>query len=316
MVTAKDLFTGMRTYLDRDPKNPTMDKKLVINVAPTGSFVTRAQNPNQPYSPREIADQVIESYKAGASVWHVHCRDESGIPSKDPKVIKDTIDMVLAKCPDIVTSVNVIGDYNKQGVGVISPIVEPLSKAGRKYIRSAVITAHPVTVGNVIMPFNETTVPAVVNYLQEKKIRPEFQLHEYTSVDRIEEWLIQPGILKKPYIMNLILGFHAHHRASPTVPDPWGHIYLMTMMQILPEGCVIGATVGGRNWLPVTVEAIMLGVDCVRIGMEDTLWMYPHKDEKIKRSADVVAKIATIARELGRDIATPAEARKILGLED
>ncbi len=59
---------------------------------------------------------------------------------------------------------------------------------------------------------------------------------------------------------------------------------------------------------------MLMGVDCVRVGMEDHLWMYPHKDEKIKRSADETKKIATIARELGRDIATPNVARKILGI--
>ncbi len=316
MVTARDLFKGMRTSLDRDPKNPSMDKKLVINIAPTGSFTTREQNPNQPYTPREIAEQVIQSYEAGASAWHVHCRDESGIPSKDPEVIKGTIDIVLDKCPDIITSLNVIADYTQQGVGVISPIVEPLTKAGPKYIQTAVVTTHSISVGNITLPYNQSTLTSIVEYLQEKGIKPEFQLHEYTGVFHVEDWLIYPGVLRKPHVMNLVLGFHAHHRASPTVPDPWGHIYLMAMMQTLPADCVVGVTVGGHNWLPITVEAIMLGIDCVRVGMEDTIWMYPHKDEKIRRCADVVTKVATIARELGRDIATPAEARKILGLEN
>jgi 3-keto-5-aminohexanoate cleavage enzyme len=59
---------------------------------------------------------------------------------------------------------------------------------------------------------------------------------------------------------------------------------------------------------------MLMGVDIVRLGMEDQLWMYPHKDEKMKNNAAVVRKIATIARELGRPLATPAEARKIMGI--
>jgi len=59
---------------------------------------------------------------------------------------------------------------------------------------------------------------------------------------------------------------------------------------------------------------MLMGVDSVRVGMEDHLWMYPHKDEKIKRSADETRKIATIAKELGREVATPDEARKIMGI--
>ncbi len=69
---------------------------------------------------------------------------------------------------------------------------------------------------------------------------------------------------------------------------------------------------GGRQWLPLTTEAILLGVDCVRIGMEDCIWMYPHKDVKIKSCAEVINKVANIARELGREIASPSEAAKIL----
>ncbi|MGB6864742.1 MAG: 3-keto-5-aminohexanoate cleavage protein, partial [Candidatus Aminicenantaceae bacterium] len=65
-----------------------------------------------------------------------------------------------------------------------------------------------------------------------------------------------------------------------------------------------------------SVFAILLGVDGVRVGMEDHLWMYPHRDEKIKRSADETRKIATIARELGRKVATPQEARKIMGIHE
>lgn len=316
MVTAKDIYTGMRTSLDRDIGNLTLAKKLVINVAPTGSFVTRQQNPNQPYTPREIADNVIEAYEAGASVWHVHCRDANGIPSKDPKVIIETIDMVFARCPDIIISMNMFGDYTKHGVGLISPIVDPLVKAGSKYIQTGVITPFTDAISEKFtLLITESILADMVKYVVEKGIRPEFQIHHYTAMDNVEDWIIRPGIINKPYLINLCLGYHAFHKTSPTVPDPWGYLYLMSMMQALPQGCVIGASVGGRNWLSITAQAILLGVDCVRVGMEDAVFMYPHKDEKIKGCGDVVQKVATIARELGRDIATPSEARKIMGLQ-
>jgi uncharacterized protein (DUF849 family) len=232
-------------------------------------------------------------------------------------MIIKTIDMVLAKCPDIITSINLFGDYTKQGVGLISPIVEPLARAGPKYIQTGVITPFTDAISEKFtLVMTEPILVSMVEYLQEKGVKPEFQIHHYTSLDNVEGWLVRPRILNKPYLINLCLGYHAFHKTSPTVPDPWGHIYLMAMMQALPKDSIIGATVGGRNWLPLTVEVIMLGADCVRIGMEDTIFMYPHKDEKIKSCGDVVRKVAGIARELGRDIATPAEARKILGLQE
>jgi len=71
---------------------------------------------------------------------------------------------------------------------------------------------------------------------------------------------------------------------------------------------------GGRNWLPFTTLAIMLGFDMVRVGMEDSVYMYPHKDQKIQTTAEAVKVVADIARSLGREIATPDEAREILGI--
>jgi len=91
--------------------------------------------------------------------------------------------------------------------------------------------------------------------------------------------------------------------------------YLFTYVRMLPKtGVLWQALIGGRYWMPLTVMAIMLGADIVRIGMEDAVNMYPHRDDYIRSNGEVVEAIAGIARYLGREVATPAEARKILGL--
>ena len=77
---------------------------------------------------------------------------------------------------------------------------------------------------------------------------------------------------------------------------------------------MVGVIAGGHNWLPLTLEAILLGVDYVRVGMEDTVWMYPHREEKITHCRDVVKKVALITGEIGREIAAPADAMKIMGM--
>ena len=84
--------------------------------------------------------------------------------------------------------------------------------------------------------------------------------------------------------------------------------------ETIPESAM-GFYAGGRNWLPLTVQAIMLGADIIRVGIEDCYWTYPHKDEVIPSNAEVVRKIATIAKELGREIATADEAPKILSIK-
>jgi len=315
----EDVYSSLKGKMpiDVEPKNPTMDKKLVITVAPCGSYIGREQNPYQPFTPKEVARAAIESYDAGASAWHVHVRYEDGLACKDPNIIRETIDMVLDERPDMVISNNVNADLSLPPPDRQRPIVDPLiqmgAQSGRKYIETVVITPTTVSGAYNAPVVTDAMLKAEVEYLQGKGVKCEFQIHDYKSIPRIKRLLMDTGLLPKPAIMNLILGFHAV-QITPSVPDPWGHVYMMSMLQAMPEGAVVGATAGGHNWLPLTIEAIMLGVDCVRVGMEDAIWMYPHKDEKIKSAADVVHKVATIAKELGREIATPAETRKMWGL--
>lgn len=308
-------FEGLTYPLHLEPLNPTMDKKLVINVAVTGAFLKREQNPYQAYTAEEVASQAIEAYKAGAAMWHVHIRDKEGYPilGKDPVPIKETVDMVLDECPDVVIQHSGHADMTKRGSAGLMPLVEAMVKAStpeRKYIDTMVIVPRRTAT----MEMNQGILVDIVNYLQDFGVKPEFQLYDYMCIDNVIRWLIQPGILHQPYIMNILSGGHGHQFVGPTQPEPWGYVHLMTLMQQMPRGSVIGATIGGRNWLPLTVFAIMLGVDVVRIGMEDAIWMYPHKDEKISKCADVIRKVAAVAEELGREIATPAETRHILAL--
>ncbi len=319
MTFDRKFFEQRFQLYDFDEPSPVMDKKLVINVAPTGAFIKREQNPNQPYTPAEVAKQAIESYKVGASVFHVHVRDEKGIIQlSNVPAIKESVDRVLDECPDMVLSHSGHSDVSDEimiGVkALVDPLIEDGLKVGRRYVHTQVILPM-ATPGHFV---DKASLAETIKYLQDNNVVPEFQIDNYRSLYNTINWVIRPGILNKPYVINLLAGLHGPTVVGPGLPDPWGRIHIMTMFtgmkQMLPNECTFGATVGGRHWLPATVEAIMMGVDCVRIGMEDTLWMYPHNEDRIRSCAEVVSKVATIARELGRDIATPAEAREILGL--
>ncbi len=295
-----------------EPKDPTLDRKLIISVAPTGGFLLKEHNPHQPITAEEIVTSVIESYREGASVWHVHARKADGTPSRDPAVIQELEDRVMEECPDILFSSNVRADMTKQGVDSIRPIVDGLmergARSGKRYMHTAVIPPY-----NRPTQVNRTILKEVVKYLQERNIKPELQIHNYESIHHVQDWLIADGTLEKPYLNNLCMGFHGHDYSSPT-GNPWGLFYMLTFLSQLPKDSITGLIVGGRNWLPLLTVALTQGVDTVRVGTEDTVWLYPHKDEKIRSCAQVVKKIAAIARELGREIATPAEARQILGV--
>lgn len=315
MVEIKDLYSGILTSLHREKPHNTMNKKLIINVAPTGSFTNREQNPGQPYTMEENVQAVVEAHKAGAAVWHVHAREKNGLPSKDPYVLKETIARVLDKCPDIVTSVIPYVDYNEQGLGLIKRCVDVLTDAGPEFMQSAVLLIQTTGFSEKFTySVTEKTLTDQVQYLEEHGVRPEYQATSYQGIKDVLDWLVEKGIARNPPLMNIMTGFHGYSHGSPLGPDPWNYIYMMTMQQTLASHAVKGVCAGGRNWLPFTTMAMMLGFDMVRVGMEDTVYLYPHRDEKIKSSAEAVRKVVAIANELGREIATSTEAKQIMGV--
>lgn len=314
-VNEADLLEKVKLTLAREPADPSYGKKLVVEVAPTGAFLSRQEQPYLPSSPREVGKTVRECYAAGAAAWHVHCRDDQGRSSNEIDIFKRTYAEVFPECPDIITSCHVGADPHAHGADHVRPVVEPLLAADRRFVQMAVIPPCTRTVSSEYVRLaTEETLQDMVGYLVEKGIQPEFQIHNHECINNVVEWLIEPGIIKPPYLMDICLGFHGYTWSSRTQPREWATVYLMSVMQMLPQGSVVGICVGGHNWLPLTVQGIMLGVDFVRIGMEETLWMYPHSNELIKDNVDVVKTVAGISRLAGREVATPAEARTILGL--
>ena len=316
MVEIKSIYEGILTGLHAEPPLKTMNKKLIINVAPTGAFTSRQQNPLQPYTMEENVKSAIEAHRAGAAVWHVHAREPDGLPSKDPYVLRETIDRVLQACPDVVTSVIPYADYTKQGVEQIRPTVEVLKAAGEQYMETSVLLIMSMTVSEKFTyVVTERSMKEMIVYLEKNNVRPEYQGHAYSGIKDMLDWVISTGIAKSPPIMNIMAGFHGFNHATPLTPDPWNYGNVMSLFQTLPTDGVRGICAGGRNWLPYTVLGIMLGADIVRVGMEDSVYVHPHRDEKLQTSAQAVSLVKTIAESLGREIATPDEARAILGIK-
>ena len=315
-VDIHDLYSGILSNVHMERPHKTMAKKLIINVAPTGSFMNRQQNPGQPYTMDENVKAAVEAHKAGAAVWHVHARDKDGTPSKDPHVLKETIARVLDQCPDIVTSVVPYADYEHQGLDLLKRTVDVLTDAGPEYFQSAVLLIQTLGFSEKFTYIiTEKTLSEQVKYLEDHGVRPEYQGTSYQGIKDVLDWLVDKGVAKDPPLMNIMMGFHGFCHGSPLGPDPWNYIYMMTLQQTLAANAVKGVCAGGRNWLPFSTLAIMLGFDMVRVGMEDTVYLHPHREEKIQTSAQAVRKVVTIASELGREIATPAEARAIMGID-
>jgi len=293
--------------VENQEKNSTMDKPLFITVCPTGALFSRKQNPNQPYSPKEISTAAIESYAEGACMAHLHIRDEKGDSVTNTEVLTETIASILDRCPDMIIQPSSAEGYNPQSgdysYETVKPMVDALHNIDKRYMQSTIFTTISYYLDGWICLAAEDNAVKTATYLESHGIKPEFMAHDGEGIVNVREWLIKPGLLK------------SMHNSADTYPDPWGMLYLLGLMKMVPPDSVVEASIGGRNWLAMTTLAILLGVDFVRVGMEDHLWMYPHRDERIRSNAEAVRKIATIARELGRDIGSGKQAKILLGIE-
>ncbi len=327
---SKKIFDGRR-----DPIDPAMGKKLIINIAASGAFVDRRNNPNLPITTEEVAAQVKAAYQAGAAMWHFHPKNpQTGTQfmSLDERlrIHKEWCDGVFAVAPDIITDVGAIYMTPPQFNGGriadeksilaetrVAPLIEPLTRMGanNRYVEIGIVLPFTGTLGSGtnMLGFN-TKAGAIsdVKYLQSKGIRVELSPFHHSDFLDVKEWVLDSGIARPPVILDTLLGVH---NTPTSLYGIEAFEYLFTYVRMLPKsGIVWQALMGGRNWMPLTVMAIMLGADMVRIGMEDAVNMYPHRDDYIRDNGEVVKAIAGIARNLGREIATPAEARAILGL--
>ena len=175
-----------------------------------------------------------KSYQAGAAVWHVHARDDDGLPSKNPVVMKEMIDRVRDRCPDVITSVIPYVDYNLPGVDQIRRCVDYMVEAGPHYMETAVLLT---TTGSFSEKFTYTvTAPLlrdIVTYLDKRRIKPEFQGHSYQALRDTYDWILAQDLASKPPLVNLMAGFHGYSHASPIGPDPWGYVYLIEFFRAL-----------------------------------------------------------------------------------
>ena len=318
------------------PKINTMDKKLIIECATSGPSVKYwgpkeiypvlppgfeeggVRFPAVPCTMDEQVGTIVDSVLEGAAANHHHAIDpEKGYRtarSYDPKMIAEIYDKVFEQA-DMVTLQDTFDRFGMHADWITKTKKLLTLGKGNRYCQGSVVLVGFGKYEPEDFHISDKSLLEGVPFLEDNNVKPIYQIYDTYSAIRLVELLIEPGIATmKPHVLNLHLGKHNAHAIHR---DPWAALQLITNMNMVKESIpdsVIGVYTGGRNWLPVTVLGIMLGADIIRVGIEDCYWTYPHKDEIIKSNAYVVRKIATIAKELGREIATPQEARQILGI--
>lgn len=282
-------YNGYEDYFDR---------KLIISVATTGGHQGKEANPNLPLEPEEIARDVRDCEEAGASMVHLHARTEDGETTKDIGRYQAMRDAIDDYCDDIIVNFTTGGGGIYSREERIAPILETEPRPD-----VATVDVGPMNFGQTRTAINPREQnEEYAERMREAGVKPELEIFNPGHIPEVNH-LIDEGLLEAPYWCTLILGMQTGTPAHPR--------NLINLVDNLPEPAEWQALAVGRHQLPLTTMAITLGGH-VRVGMEDNV--YYRKGELAESNAQFVRRTARIADELERPIASPAEAREMLGL--
>lgn len=275
--------------------NGVLSQKLVIQLAPTGMVPTKKDTPYVPITPEEIAEDTYCAYQLGVSVVHVHARAPDGSPTYKKEAYEKIFSAIQERCPDIVVCASTSGRADRD-IGHRAEVLDLCPDMASLTVGSVNFSDHPSinSMGDII---------ALAGMMNDRRVKPELEIFDSGFINSAN-YLASKGILKAPMHFNLLFGSLGSIQA-----DFRDLVYLVGS---LPEGSTWCAAGIGRYQLQANVAAIMMGGH-VRVGLEDSIYYsYPGRD--LATNEQQVKRIVRVAKELGREIATPSEARAILGL--
>jgi len=303
------------------PKGEEMIRtdKLIVSVCPVGSWVTKEVNPNVPIQPEEIAEEVSRCENAGASIVHIHARDKAGNATTDQKVFAEIDDRIRAKGSAIIiqhsispgrsprTAAKSLVSYGPESVvfGQADMGLEALGGRAEMASMDIGVAVHTGSTERVTL-WTRNFLDTIADMLLTKGIKPELEIFNDGGMVEVSE-LIAKGLLQKPYWIGFCFGLHrTSQNRMPFTPK-----HMMHLVDQLPEDAFFTACAVGPDETPAAVLSIILGGHC-RVGFEDN--PYYSRGVKAQSNAQLVERIVRIGRDIGRKIASPDEARELLGI--
>jgi 3-keto-5-aminohexanoate cleavage enzyme len=280
--------------------------KLIVSVAITGAFFQHQQNPHQAITPGQIRQSARQCLLAGASTVHIHVRNDDGYNTLDEDRFKAVIEPLKQEFPDLAVD------------GCMVAALDGEWEAMQRVLRSRLLDASPVNTTATYIGDSLFVKPAAMMIEKTRLITEcggiaEIAVYTDADVANADRFLIRSGLLATPAVW-LIL---------PALPgcSPMNNPRQMTeglqrtvgaIRDVDPDGLILVCAAGRASMHLATLAAAM-GLH-IRVGMEDTYWKWPHRDDRITSNLECLELAKKLADVLGRPVATPAEYRAALGL--
>jgi 3-keto-5-aminohexanoate cleavage enzyme len=265
---------------------------LIITVAPVGAELTPDQTPHLATTPKALGEVARTCREAGASIIHVHCRNDDGTNTHDVGRFKQAYDAIREQS-DLIVQFSTGG-----AIGMA-----PAERAAVLQLRPemATLTCGTVNFGDDVFENSFPIMRGILAKMHEFGVRPELEIFDKGHLSNARR-LEKEGLLTFPQHIDFVLGVPGGLDA--TVQN------LADLVDSLPAGCTWSVAGIGRMQLPMAMAALAMGGH-VRVGLEDNIY---YSKGRLATNAELVARVVRLANELGRPVATPDEARGILGL--
>ncbi len=271
-----------------------MGEPVIIAAAVVGAEVTRAQSPHVPYTPAEIARAAVDAARAGAAVVHLHARWPDGRASQEAAHFREIVDRIRSAGSDVVLQCSTGGAVGMSVDERLGSLVDGAEMG--------TLNLGTMNFGDDVFVNTRPDVVRIAAALRERRLVPECEVYDAGMLDTLR-WLLDKGHLAAPYHVQFVLGVPGGMTGSER--------NLRFLVEGLPEPTHWSVAGIGRFELPMAELALAMGGH-VRVGLEDNL--FASKGVLAKGSDELVGLAVALARQAGRAPATPAQARRILGI--
>jgi len=297
--------------------------KAIVTAAITGGIHTPSMTPYLPITPKQIADETVKAWEAGAAVAHIHARDpETGQPSSSLELYREAITDIKSRCDIILclTTGGGLGMTSEQRLAVI-PAFEP--ELGSFNFGSINVALFPLLAkhSNFKFPWEPAFLAMTEDYIfpntfkglrefavafKKHGTKPEIEIYDVAMINNLAH-MIEGGHIHKPVYLQFVMGLLG---GIPATMDNLLFLYRTAKDAI--GDFVWSVCAAGQHQMKMGTTALLMGGN-VRVGLEDS--MYLEKGQLAKSNAEQVENIVRISKALGIEPATPEESRKILGLK-
>jgi uncharacterized protein (DUF849 family) len=292
-----------------------MNRKVMISCAVTGSADTPGKNPAVPVTPRQIAESAIDAAKAGAAIVHIHVRDpQTTRPSMEFDHYREVVERIRDSGTDVVINLT-----TGPGARFVPGMEDPLTVGPATTLRSAerrvehVMKLRPeicsldmgsMNMGNTVFVNSVGYLEAMATAIRDAGVLPELEVFESGHIMHARR-LLETGHVKAPGMFQICLGISWSQPATPEA--------MTYMRSLLPPGAPWFSFGISLYQFPMVAQAVLLGGN-VRVGMEDNIYLA--RGQLASSNAALVEKAVGIITALGDQVATPAEARRMLGTRE